>query len=209
MMEKTNYIILGNPERAEEIKRHLMEKYGIGESEVKTVFAEEISIKNIIEEADVIPLFSKRKIIYIKDCEKISTDDCKKLKKFFESPSPDVFLILSGKNIKSVLKDFVDEVHTEEKKVGLYPAIYRMRSPKDKKKLIFLLKEYIKNNPYDFPAVINAASIYLRNIIINQKRIDKKILDRYNKLQRLDFDLKTGRINKENLDIFLFHILDI
>ncbi|MDD3726704.1 MAG: hypothetical protein PHI44_05865 [Candidatus Ratteibacteria bacterium] len=208
MKEKDNYIILGDSEKAEEIKQLLMEKYGIGKGEVKTVFADEVSVKDLLKEVDFVPLFSKKKIIYIKNCEELSKEDCELLKKFFQSPLPDVCLILTGKEIKGALDEYVDiETVKDEETSALFPGIFRMRSPRDRKKVISLLKEYIKHNPLDFPTAINASFVYIRNIVKNQKKVDKTLLDAYQKLHRLDFELKTGRIDKKEIDIFVFTLL--
>ncbi|HOL21850.1 MAG TPA: hypothetical protein PLQ41_03220 [bacterium] len=202
-----NHIILGDPEKAETLKQSLIEKYRIETGEVKTVFADEVSIKALLGETDFLPLFSNKKLIHIKNCEKISNEDCKLLKEFFENPVEDMLLILSGTEIKDVLADYVDVDVKQEGALELYPAIFRMRSPRDKKRVIYLLKEYVKNNPLDFPAVINASFIYIRNIVKNQKNVDKKLLDAYQKLYHLDFNLKVGRLDKEEFDIFLFSLL--
>ncbi|MCM8830077.1 MAG: hypothetical protein NC824_03665 [Candidatus Omnitrophica bacterium] len=202
-----HHIILGDKEKAEAVKQSLIEKYGIEKVEVKTVFADEVSIKALLDETDFLPLFSNKKLIYVKNCEKINNEDCKLLKKFFENPESDILFILSGKEIKDVLADYVDVDVKQEGPLELYPAIFRMRSQKDKKRVISLLKEYMKNNPIDFPAVINASFIYIRNIIKNQKNVDKKILKAYQKLYHLDFYIKIGRIDKEEFDIFLFSLL--
>lgn len=207
MKEKDYCIILGDPEEAEKIKHSLIEKYGKDHVEVKTVFAEEFPVKNLLEEIESVPLFSKRKIIHIKNCENMDNDSCKLLKKFFENPPPDVYIIVSGKKIKSILAEYVD-ITKKETAEGIFPAIYRMRNLADKRKVISLLKEYIKHNPYEVPKVINASSIYLRNLITRQNKVDKKILLAYAHLQELDFKLKTGRIDKEDVDIFLFSILN-
>ncbi|MCM8762410.1 MAG: hypothetical protein NC905_02315 [Candidatus Omnitrophica bacterium] len=202
-----NYIILGDIKKAESVKQSLIEKYGIEKVEVKTVFADEVSIKGLLDEVDFLPLFSTKKLIYVKNCEKINSEDCKLLRQFFENPKEDILFILSGKEIKDVLADYVDVDVKQEGPLELYPAIFRMRSPKDKKRVISLLKEYVKHNPLDFPAVINASYIYIRNIIKSQKNVDKKLLDAYQKLYNLDFDMKIGRIGKEEFDVFLFSLL--
>ncbi|MCX8081801.1 MAG: hypothetical protein N3D17_00115 [bacterium] len=207
MIDKNNYIIIGDDAKAEELKQHLIEKYGIEKGEIKTVFADEISIKVLLDETGFLPLFSNKKLIHIKNCEKINKEDCKLLKDLFENPKEDIFLILSGKEIKDVLADYVDIMLKEEVPLELFPAIFYMKGPKDKKKIISLIREYITHNPHDFPAVINASFIYLRNTIKNKKNIDEKIFDSYQKLYNLDFNLKIGKMGEEEFDVFLFSIL--
>ena len=206
-----NYIVLQDPEKAEILKQSLIEKYGIEKGEVKNVFADEVSIQSLINEMRVLPLFSKKKLVHIKNCENINMDDCQLLKEYFEDPSPDVCLIISGDDIKTPLKSYLGKGEKEEKKYeGGFSDIYRMKGPADKKKVISLLKEYIRDNPPDasFPVVVNASMVYIRNIIRNKKQVDKKLLDIYNKLYNLDFDLKIGKIEKKDLDVFLFSIID-
>jgi len=206
-----NYIVLKDSEKAEVLKQSLIEKYGIEKGDVKTVFADEASIQALLNEMSVLPLFSKKKLVHIKNCEKIGKDDCQLLKEYFEHPSSDVCLILSGDDIKAPLKDYLGKDEKEEKKKeGGFSDIYRMKGPGDKKKVISILKEYIKDNPPDssFPVLVNASLVYIRNIIRTNRQVDKKLLDIYNKLYNLDLDLKVGKIDKENLDVFLFSIID-
>lgn len=206
--ETDNHIILNNPGQTEEIKQCLIAEHKIPKEGVQTVFADDVLIKTLLEDALVFPLFSSKKLIHIKNCEGINLEDCKLLKGFFDNPEENVFLILSGTKIKSVLNDYVDiEEEKGEVTVQLFPAIFRMKSLKDKRKVIALLREHKKNNPFDFPTTINAAFIYIRNIVKNHRNIDKNILDAYQKLYSLDFKLKTGRIDTEDFDIFLFSLL--
>lgn len=202
-----NYIILGDPQKAEEAKQSVIEKYGIENVEIKTVFADEVSIKDLLDETDFLPLFSNKKIIHIKDCERINKEDCKLLRQFFENPKEDISFILSGQEIQDVLADYVNIDVKKERILELFPAIFWMRSTKDRKRVISLLKEYVKHNPLDFHAVINASFIYIRNIVKNQKNLDKKLLEAYQKLYYLDFDMKIGKIDREEFDIFLFSLL--
>jgi len=203
-----NYIILGEPEKAEEVKLHLINKYTVEDFDIKTVFADEIPVLKILEETEFLPVFSQKKILHVKNCEKINAADCKIVRTYFENPSPDICLILSGKDIKEPLADYVD-IESEEDltKSGLFPRIFRMGTKDDGRKLTGMFREHLKNNERDFTPVINAAVIYLRNVIKKQKKIDRQLLNKYTELHRLDFNLKTGRIHPgHELEIFLYYL---
>lgn len=201
-----NYIILGHPEQAEELKLHLINKYVVEDFDIKTLFSDETPAVKILEETEFLPLFSQKKILHVKNTEKLLKSDCEILKEYFDKPSPHICLIMSGKSIKAPLDDYVD-VSAEKDFTGLFPRIFRMGTKDDGKKLIELFREHLKNNEKDFAPVINAALIYLRNVIRRQKKVDKQTLNKYVKLQQLDFNLKTGQLHPgSELEVFLFYL---
>lgn len=201
-----NYIILGHPEQAEELKIHLINKYVVQDFDIKTVFADETPGAKIIEETEFLPLFSQKKIIYVKNTEKLLKADCEMLKEYFDRPSPHVCLIMSGKSIKAPLDDYAD-VSAEKDFTGLFPRIFRMGTKNDGEKLIGLFREHLSNNERDFTPVISAALIYIRNVVRKQRKADTQTLRKYQKLQKLDLDLKTGRLHPgPELEIFLYYL---
>lgn len=201
-----NYIILGHPERVEELKFHLIKKYGIQDFDIKTVFADETPAVKILEETEFLPLFSQKKLLYVKNIENLSKSDCEMLKEYFDKPSDEVCLIMNGNSIKAPLDTYVD-ITLEKDFGGLFPGVFRMGKEDDGDKLIALFREYLKNNERDFNPVISAALIYIRNLVKKQRRVDSQILNRYRRLQKLDFNLKTGQVHPgPELEIFLYYL---
>jgi DNA polymerase III delta subunit len=204
--DSDNYIILGQTEKAEEVKLYLINKYLVEDFDIKTLFAGEMPIGKILEETEFLPLFSRKKILFVKNIERFLKADCEILKEYFDRPSPNTCLIMTGKSIKAPMDRYVD-VSAEKDLSGLFPMVFRMATKSDGERLLGLFKDYLKNNEKDFAAVINAAVIYLRNVVKRQKGIDRETLNKYRELQKLDFNLKTGQIHPgTELEIFLYYL---
>ncbi len=201
-----NYIILGHPEQAEELKLHLINRYVIQDFDIKTIFADETPAVKILEETEFLPLFSQKKIVYVKNAEKLLKSDCEMLKEYFDMPSPHICLIIAGKSIKAPLDDFAD-VSPEKDFTGLFPRIFKMGTRDDGDRLVALFREHLKNNERDFAPVISAALVYMRNVVRKQRKVDRRTLNKYMKLQELDFNLKTGQVHPgPELEIFLCYL---
>ncbi len=113
---------------------------------------------------------------------------------------------MSGKSIKQPLNKYID-VAAEKDFTGLFQRIYKMGTRDDGERLVCLFREHLKNNEKDFRTVISAGLMYLRNIVRKQKKVDKQTLNKYKKLQQLDFNLKTGQVHPgSELEIFLFYL---
>lgn len=207
--DSDNHIILGMQERAEDIKFKLIEKYGMSDFDVKSIFADEVPLQKILEDIEFLPVFSQKKILLIRNCESINTEACRILKEYFDNPPDHICIILSGKSVKEPLEEFVEEEAEEEfDRDSLFPAIFRSSPWGKNENLIKLFREHIRNNPVDFTSAVTAACMYLRNIVRKQKKADKRILNKYAELHKLDFNLKTGRLRPgAELEIFLIYLL--
>ncbi len=201
-----NYIILGHPEKAEELQLHLINKYIVDDFDIKTLFAEETSAVRILEETEFLPVFSARKILHVKNSEHFLKSDCEIIKEYFDRPSPHICVIISGSSIKAPLNKYVD-VDADKDLTGLFPKIYRMGARDEGEKLVYLFREHLKDNEKNFRTVIGAGLMYLRNIVRKQKKVDRQTLNKYKRLQQLDFKLKTGQVHPgPELEIFLYYL---
>lgn len=204
--DSDTYIILGHPEQAEELKLHLINKYVVQDFDIKTVFADETNAAGILEETEFLPLFSQKKIIHVRNSERLLKADCEMLKEYFDAPSPQTCLIISGKSIKAPLDDYAD-VSPKKDFTSIFQKIYKMGPRDEGDKLISLFREHLKDNEKDFTAVIAAALIYMRNTVRKQRKVDRHTLNKYLKLQELDFHLKTGQVHPgPELEIFLYYL---
>lgn len=201
-----NYIVIGHPEKAEELKLHLINKYAVDDFDIKTLFADEIPAVKILEETEFLPVFSSKKILHVKNTEKFLKADCEMLKEYLDKPSPQVCIVMSGKSIKAPLDKYVD-VSAEKDFTGLFHRIYKIGTGDDGEKLVGLFREHLENNEKDFAPVISAALIYMRNVVKKRREVDSRTLNKYIKLQQLDFSLKTGRLHPgPELEIFLYYL---
>jgi hypothetical protein len=201
-----NYIILEHPDKTEELKNHLINKYKVEDFDIKTIFAGETPAVKILEETEFLPFFSTKKILHVKNSENLLKSDCELLKEYFDKPLQHICLIVSGKSIKQPLNKYID-VAAEKDFTGLFQRIYKMGKRDDGERLVCLFREHLKNNEKDFRTVISAGLMYLRNIVRKQKKVDKQTLNKYKKLQQLDFNLKTGQVHPgSELEIFLFYL---
>lgn len=198
------FIILGDSEKAETKKAALIAKYGISDFDIKTVYADDKKPGKILEDMDFLPVFSKKKLLHIKNSEKLSKADCEKIEMYFQKPPEHICIMLTGRDIKPPLKGYAERV-VEEPKTGLFPQVFRLKKKEDRRKLIALLMEHLNSNERDFTPVVTAAEIYIRNRLVNQKKADSEIIGKFNSLHRLDLHLKTGRYRTgPELEIFLY-----
>ncbi len=204
--DSENYVILGHPEQAEELKLHLINKYAVQDIDIKTLFAGETAVPAILEETEFLPLFSQKKILHVKNTEKFLKADCEILQEYFDKPSAHVCLIMSGKSIKAPMDGYAD-VAAEKDFTSIFQKIYRIGPAGGGNKLVALFREHLKDNEKDFTAVIAAAMIYLRNTVKKQKKVSSQTLSKYQELQKLDFGLKTGQVHPgPELEIFLYYL---
>jgi len=202
----TAAVILGDEEKAGEIIARLSSEYGISDFNMKTVYAGETKIEKILEEIDFLPLFSERRLLHIKNVEKLNKADCEKLEPVFENPPGNICVILTGKDVKLPLKNYAGKV-TEEPKKGLFPQVFRLRRKEDRKKIVALFMEQLRLNEKDFTPVLTAAEIYLKNVLLSQKKADNETVKKFKSLHQLDFNLKTGRCHAgPEFEIFLYYL---
>ncbi|HNS31837.1 MAG TPA: hypothetical protein PKN36_02535 [bacterium] len=208
-MKKANsdiIIILGDAEKGEKKAAQFKISYGISDFDTKTMYAEEEKIEAILQEIDYLPVFSKKRLLHVKNSEKLSKTDCEKLEVYFHHPPEHICIVFTGKEIKLPLKNYADDI-TEETGKGLFPQVFRLRRKDDRRKLVALLMEHLYLNERDFAPVITAGEIYLKNVLQNQRRTDGETVSKFNSLHRLDFELKTGKCHTgPELEIFLYYL---
>ncbi|MCK9266785.1 hypothetical protein M0P98_07960 [bacterium] len=199
-------ITLGDSEKWEKKVTQLRTKYKISDFDIKTLFAEEKKIDTILEEIDYLPVFSKKRLLNIKNCEKLTKSDCEKLEIYFKNPPEHICILFVGIDIKAPLKKYVED-SVEDNKFDLFPQVFKLKRKEDRKKLISLLMEQLKYNESGFAPIITAGEIYLKNVLLNQRRKDIETINKFKILHQLDFDLKRGvRHTGAELEMFLHYI---
>ena len=199
-------IILGDTEKGVEKIKSLISEYNISDFDIKTIYTEEEKIEKILEEIDYLPIFSKKRLLHIKNSEKLTKTDCETLEFYFLHPPAHICIVFTGMDIKPPLKSYAENILPQETK-GLFPQVFRMRRKEEKKKFVAILMEHLRLNEREFTPIIAAAEIYLKNVLLSQKTVDIEILNKFQILYQLDFNLKTGRCHiGSELEIFLHYL---
>ena len=201
------FVIVGIDEtsRFEEIYKNLEEKYKFTDFDKKVFYGGEVTINDIIEEIDFLPVFSEKKLIIIKNVENLLKSECEKLEEIIEK-AKDVIFILTGTDINMPLKKYA-EVYSPFKtpEQMLFSQIYSIRK-ENKGKLRSLIREYVSQREKNFQVIIGAANLYLKNVFLNRKKLDRETIKKFEQLHQLDFSLKIGKILPgEELEIFIYY----
>jgi len=203
-----NYrIIIGDLEEFKRVEREIIEKYNISDFDKKTLYADEKEIGEIFREMEYPPLFSGKKLIVIKNIEKLSKKDCEKIEEYLKNPSSDIFLLMFGKSVKKILEKYVSVSEQEQTpEEVLFKEIYRLKK-EDKEKLRSLIKNYLSMREKNFTVIISATEIYLKNVLLKRKKEREEIIEKLNLLAELDYKLKTGQIHPGfELEMFFFYL---
>jgi len=202
------FVIVGqNLSAFDQIYNELNEKHKFSDFDRKIFYAGETSFEKIIEEMDFLPVFCEKKLIVIKNCENLKKSECETLEKIIKKGVvKNTFIIITGADIKAPLKKYAKEFNIFKTPEDiLFSQIYKIKR-ENKERLRSLIKEYITQRERSFQVVIAAAHIYLKNILFKKKRVDEKIIKKFEQLCELDFSLKTGRIHPgEELEIFFYY----
>ncbi|MCX7916740.1 MAG: hypothetical protein N2589_01235 [bacterium] len=175
--------------KIEEIK----EKYNINDFDVKFYDCEKITIRKILNEFDLRPVFSDKILFVIKNVEKISKNDCIMLYEKIKKLPPDIIVILYGDSINPPFKESSLKTKVITPENIFLKEIYGLKMS-DNKKIIEILKNYITQREKNFAFIINGIEIYLRNLLIKDKRLTRKLLKKFDFLHNLDYSLKVGLI---------------
>lgn len=202
------YIILGDIEKGDKRVAKLISEYQISDLDIKTIYAEDKNLEKIFEEIDYPPFFSKKRLVHIKNCEKLTKLHCEKLEGYFPDLSKYVCIVFTGVDIKSPLKKYAQDV-VVSKQQGLFPKIFSLRRKEDKKQLVALFMEHLESNERDFTPIITAAEIYLKNLLLNQRKLTPELINKFKTLYQLDFDLKVGKLHTgPEFEIFLYYLFN-
>ncbi|HOK56292.1 MAG TPA: hypothetical protein PKV21_02110 [bacterium] len=202
---KNLIVIINDIEKVKTTIETLKEKYNINDFDIKIYDAEKIEINRIINDFDYNPIFSENSLYIIKNVESFSKDDCEILYNSIKKLPPNIIVILYGISIKPPFKEskFKKEPVSPEEK--FFKEIYNLKGT-NRKKIMEILRNYMKVREKNFTPVISGIEIYLRNILYNEKTLKDEFIKKFDLLFNLDYSLKTGMIEVgSELHIYLFY----
>ncbi|MCM8832514.1 MAG: hypothetical protein NC816_01115 [Candidatus Omnitrophica bacterium] len=201
---KNLIVILRDIDKLKEIVSEIKEKYSINDFDIKIYDVEKMEIKKIINEFDYYPVFSEKLLFIIKNTEKISKNDCEMLYNYIKKLPSHIIVILYGMSINPPFEEskFKKEILSPEN--IFFKDIYSLKGT-DKKKMIEILRNYIKVREKNFTPLISGIEIYLKNILIKEKKLTEQIIKKFELLHNLDYFLKIGIVEPgAELEIYLF-----
>lgn len=206
---KNFYVIVGEIEKYKEAVEMVKRKYKISDFDIKIYDAEEGDITKFWDDLNSYPGFSQKKLLIIRNIEKLPKEMCEELFKIYKNPPVDSIIILFGSSVKahfdSVVK--IEKVKTPEEE--FFSQIYSLKKER-KEKLFEIIKDYMALREKNFSILISGIEIYFRNLIKDKKEITEKIIEKFENLYNLDYSLKVGRVEVgPELEIFLFYYFSI
>ncbi|MCM8784855.1 MAG: hypothetical protein NC827_00950 [Candidatus Omnitrophica bacterium] len=200
---KNLIVILKDIDELKEKVREFKEKYNINDFDIKVYDVEKIEIKRILSEFDYYPIFSEKSIFVIKNTEKISKNDCEILYNHIKKLPSYIIVILYGMSINPPFEESKLKKEIVSPENIFFKDIYSLKVD-DRKKMIETLRNYIKVREKNFTTLISGIEIYLRNILIKEKKLTEEITKKINLLHDLDYSLKVGIVEPgAELEIYL------
>ena len=204
------HIVIGNEKETERLIRVLSDKYKINDFDKKIFYASKnIITESFLREFEFLPVFSSKKLIVIKHIEFLKKSDWEKIFTYLDHPHSHNVLILTGESSKISLRKYSAKIYKVEKtrEGELFSTIYKLKNS-SKEQLISLFHNYLDKKEKEFPIVISAMGMYLRNKILQERQIKKDTVKKVRMLHQLDFKLKTGQLSPDaGLELFLFYLL--
>jgi len=202
-----NYIVILNDyekfkSEVEEVKK----KYNINEFDIKIYSAGEINIEKILNEFEREPVFSEKSLLIIKNVEELSKSDCEKLHNFLKKIPPDIIVILYGLSINPPFEESHEtNIEFLSPENIFFKKIYSIKDKNDRK-ILEILKEYMRVREKNFTSLISGLEIYFRNILKKEKDLSREMVKKFELLHNFDYSLKTGRIELgSELELYLLY----
>ena len=205
--DKSAYLIVGNREYAKDLVRKLVARHGISDFDVKTVYADEVPLDDILNDFDFLPVFSEKKLVHVCNVENIKKDDREMLSNYMDNPFEHLVLVVSGSDAKEPLKKHADIFEKEKAdEQVLFSGIYSI-GREDTKRLRELIAGYLDVQPRNFHMVIAACELYLKKNVIRQKVVTPELAKKFNLLHDIDYSFKIGRLLPgPELEAFLYYL---
>lgn len=202
---KNYYIILNNWEELKNKMEELKNKYRIDDFDIKIYDADKVDIKKITQEINYEKISSEKKLFIIKNIESFSKKECEELYKILENLPSDVIFILYGENIEQPFEIFGTKEKTRTPEEKFFKSIFSLRY-KDYRKIYEIIDEYLKVKEKDFQRIISGIEIYLKNLVLKERKLTEETIKKFEYLHKLDFYLKTGMLDVgEELKIHLIY----
>lgn len=202
---KNCIVVLNDYQKFVTLVEELKGKDNIDEFDIKVYNLEHTDLKKILNEFSYHPIFSDKALFIVKNVEVLSKDDCEKLYNFLKNIPQNIIVVLYGLSIKPPFKgsSLKEEMLTPENL--FFKKIYSLKK-QNNKKIIEILREYMHKKEKSFLPLISGIEIYLRNILIKEKKFSENIIKKFEKLCDLDYFLKTGQIELgSELELYLLY----
>ncbi len=159
--------------------------------------AESHPLSQIMEQTLILPVLSRRRLIILKDAEKLKDPDRKKLFSFLKTiPKSSCFLIIFPRAVRLPLPSSTVRVSSSdlslksERKSGPFEIVDLLMRGDMGKAILSLDRSLVREK--DFSSMTGILTYYLRSQAKKRRKIDYSLISKFNSLQKIDKKIKNG-----------------